>query len=621
MLQIRHRYLSVLFLGVAVGSLCGLVDTSLNASAAPVSGTHHAHGVVRKVTQRVMSGLLVVDLQGSYSGNCCLAVYDDSPEIGIGDRIDFVAEFRPLSVPRDVDGDIDLSHYYYLNHIGSRAVAVRDSIMVTGTDDSFFMRLHRYRERLVDHITCSGLSDASQSFLAALILGDDSLLDSEVRPQFAATGLAHVLALSGMHVAVIVAMLSVVLFPLSFLGLRRVRWIAVIVLLWIYAIVTGLPPTVLRAVIMFTMVLTAKCIYRFNVSANALCFSAIIILVFMPRQLFAPGFQLSFMAVFAMAVIPATLPKMVIDSRLLRWIYDYIVFTVSASLGTMLLAAYYFHQVPLAFLFTNLPVSVLLPFILTGGIVILLLSLCGLSWGFFDGIVDFICRVVFGFIDWVSGLPGVSVTDLWLPAWSVWAGYAAIAVLVAALCYRRYTLAVSGVSLAVMTVSLVSLSVGVADDDVLFVGRNGGATNIIYTHGCRAYMVTSAPAVFCRREAERSMIRYSDFMMEHGVDSIHSLNGSSPCMNTLVTFASKRIAMINSDILPANTDSVDYMIVCRGFHGDILDLIDVMACDTVLLGTDLNGIRRRRYLEELHDYSIPCRSLSGDYGLVLRNRR
>ncbi|MDE6450520.1 MAG: ComEC/Rec2 family competence protein, partial [Muribaculaceae bacterium] len=280
---------------------------------------------------------------------------------------------------------------------------------------------------------------------------------------------------------------------------------------------------------------------------------------------------------------------------------------------------YYFHQVPLLFLFTNLPVSLLLPFILAGGIIIMLLGSGGGSLEFIDRVVDLMCDAVFGVVDWASDIPGISVQGVWLPLWSVWVGYIAVAMMIAAVYYRRWLPVVSGVALAVITVSMVSL--GRDDDDVMFIGRNGDATNIIFTCGDEAYIVTSAPECFGRREAERSMSRYSRFMMERGVDSLRVIPGSAPGKNTMVSFGDKRVTLVNSDNIPSGSDSVDYMIVCRGFSGDIMELVEAVACDSVLIGTDVNGIRRQRYVDELQGASVPSRSLSGGYGLVLRKSR
>lgn len=618
-LIIGRRWIGVLLTAVAVGSLCSSVDSTLNTVSAPDSGTHYAGGRVVKVGRRSVSRSMVVELDRPYSGRCYLIVADPSPDIGIGDHIGFTAVFSSLDMSRDIDGDNDLSQFYYLNHIGSRAFALHDSVSVVGADTGLLARLGRYRRHLVDRLTCSGLSDESQSFLAALMLGDDSLLESDVRPGFAAAGLAHVLALSGMHVAVIAAILSVMLFPLSFIGWRRGRWILIIALLWLYACLTGLSPTVTRAVIMFTMVLIARCIGRFNASANALCFSAIVILVVMPRQLFAPGFQLSFMAVLALITIPGALPQVRIDNRLMRWLYDYVVFTLSASVGTMLLAAYYFGQVPLLFLFTNLPVSLILPFILVGGILVLLLDSVGISIGMLDTAVDIICRWIFGFVRWVSDIPGASLSGVSLPAWSIWAGYAVILLMVAAIYFRRYVLAVSGVALAVIVVSLVSFSR--ETDDVLFIGRNRDATDIIFTGGGEGYIVSSAPASFVGREIDRAMSRYSGFMMSRGIDTLVPVDLSASGTNTVISFGGKRIVMINSDDMPVCDGHADYVVVCRGFRGDVVTLAGSVECDSVLLGTDINGVRCRRYLEELQEAGVPSRSLSGGYGLVLRSIR
>lgn len=617
-LLLKRRYLAVLFAAVGVGVIAGEVDELRCHGNVPHDGVHKATGIVMSVRESEMSRRCIVSMRGRYDGICYLTVPGFEDGVAPGDYITFSASFKGLDTPRDVDGDVDLSDFYYRNHVIARATVLHDSLSVTGRSESLMWKIKRLRDKFIDDITCSGLKPSSQEFVVAVLLGDDSLLDYERRPCFAAAGLAHILALSGMHVAIIAGILTFVLFPLAWTGHRKCRWMIVILMLWLYALMTGMSPSVTRAVIMFSLLLVAKIIGRGYSSTNALCFAAIAILVFSPRQLFAPGFQLSFLAVFALIAIPAALPEIPTRNRLWRLVVNYLVYTLSAVVGTMPAAVYYFHQLPVYFLVANIPCVVVLPLILAGAIVVMVLQAAGIGPGILDKAVDVLCNVVITMADRTAGLPFSTIDNLYMSWWSVIAAYAAVVSLFALLYYRKRMM--SYVMAGSIVFFLMTLIAGRVDGDVLFVGRNAGATNLIYTKGGCANMLSSVPLHQLDDEARYASRRYADFLGRRDVDSLRVDDSACIGNNVMIEYGNRKIVVVNSNEIPSVGDA-DYLIVCRGFKDDVVALAMSVKCDSILLGSDINARRRRRYHDELRESGRAVRSLDDGYGLVIESRR
>ena len=138
------------------------------------------------------------------------------------------------------------------------------------------------------------LSGAELAISLALILGDNSMLDKEIRDSFTNTGALHVLAVSGLHISIIMQILMAALAVFSGVLSRRVAVILLIGIMWWYAAITGLSPSVLRAVIMFTVLSIAQLSGRNYDSLNTLLFTAFVLVLWNPLTVFDIGFQLSF---------------------------------------------------------------------------------------------------------------------------------------------------------------------------------------------------------------------------------------------------------------------------------------------------------------------------------------
>lgn len=165
------------------------------------------------------------------------------------------------------------------------------------------------QQRLLEPIAKLNLTDEEKSVLATITVGYRQAMSREVRNRFSATGVAHILAVSGFHVAIVCGFLS---FLFSFLPrngcCRWIRYISLLVLLWGFAAITGLAVSSVRAALMLTMYLTGGVLDRRAERYNILAASAFCMLVYEPLYLFDIGFQLSYLAVLSILYFQPRLP-------------------------------------------------------------------------------------------------------------------------------------------------------------------------------------------------------------------------------------------------------------------------------------------------------------------------
>ena len=156
------------------------------------------------------------------------------------------------------------------------------------------------QKHLSDQLQSCNLSKNSTLLLRALLLGERQEFPQDLRSYFSAAGLSHVLAVSGLHMGVVASLIYFLFFPLSlFKSCRKLRPLSTLFVLWIYAYITGLSPSAVRACIMASFLLTAEFLNRRNSSLNALFAAAFFMLWYDTNLIFDVGFQMSFSAVTA----------------------------------------------------------------------------------------------------------------------------------------------------------------------------------------------------------------------------------------------------------------------------------------------------------------------------------
>lgn len=269
-------------------------------------------------------------------------------------------------------------------------------------------------------ILSSYLTGDELAVAQALILGDKGLISQEVTMQFTNTGAMHVLAVSGLHIGIIMQILMKFLEFFSRYLSKRNALIAVIIIMWVYALITGLSPSVLRAVFMFT-VLAVSQLSGFNYDPyNSLFFTAFVIVVIDPLTIFDIGFQLSFLAMLGIFLYYSIIRSGIyFKNKLFHLAWEGSAIGFAAQIMTTPLSLYYFHQFPNYFILSNLGLMAT-----SGAVLGLGLALFAFSW--IPWINLFISFLLFlslflslKFLGWVAGLPSAVAYGFNLPFWIV----------------------------------------------------------------------------------------------------------------------------------------------------------------------------------------------------------
>ena len=275
------------------------------------------------------------------------------------------------------------------------------------------------QERLLEPFERLNLSKEEKSVLATITLGYRKEMDREVRRRFSVTGVAHLLAVSGFHVAVVCGFLSLLF---SFLPKNSfyswLRYLLTLCLLWSFVVITGLAASAVRAGLMLTLYLTGRVLRRMTDGYNTLAAAAFCMLVFNPLYLFDIGFQLSYLAVLSILYLQPRLQNLiVVRNPVIAIPWGWITVTLAAQAGTTLLCLYYFRQFSLVFLCTNLPLTFLATFLIPAGLIWLLLPLNFPCYEYLQHLVEKLTHALCQIVEAFSRVPNMTIyipVDLWM---------------------------------------------------------------------------------------------------------------------------------------------------------------------------------------------------------------
>ena len=268
------------------------------------------------------------------------------------------------------------------------------------------------QRKLAQRYSDAGLHGQPLALISAITLGERDALDSDLRQSFAAAGAAHVLAVSGLHTGIIYIIVVSLLTcfglwrPLYEQRIRRALLSScIIAVMWAYAFITGLSPSVMRAALMLTIIQVGWICRRQSISFNTLAAAACICLWIDPLSLFSVSFQLSFAAVAGILLfVPHFNSLWRVHSKFARFMRDLVTVSTAATIGTLPVSLYYFSQVARCFLLTNLVVLPAAYVLVISGLLVLALAHTPIgAWLAFalQHIGGWVCT----FVAWIEHLP------------------------------------------------------------------------------------------------------------------------------------------------------------------------------------------------------------------------
>lgn len=407
-----------------------------------LSGTdNHAHYVgevvhlkhTSKYTRLTLNvnAQLVDTVNYSVSGRALLYIpYDSlSRVIELGNSLLFRAKLQRIAPPKNPDA-FDFAAWQARQYVFHQAFVGAKDWQLQDTIVSLRGYAERWRQRLYVLLSKQLYGHPNElAVTAALVLGLRNEVSDEVRNAYAETGAVHVLAVSGLHVGIVLIGLR------FFLGARFFqqtygRWIALALTLlgvWSFAVLSGLAPSVQRAALMFSFIEIGRQLHRRSSGFNAVGASAFVLLMWDPQLLFNIGFQLSYLAVLGILFFQPRIYRWWYSKhRIGRQLWSLISVALAAQLVTFPLSLYYFHQFPVYFLLTGIAVVSL-----AGIIVYVTIGLFILSWWAIAAqllgkvlavIVGLNNAIVFG----VQSLPLGLIKAVWVSGFTVLGLYLAL---------------------------------------------------------------------------------------------------------------------------------------------------------------------------------------------------
>ncbi|RYG48142.1 MAG: ComEC/Rec2 family competence protein, partial [Chitinophagaceae bacterium] len=280
----------------------------------------------------------------------------------------------------------------------------------------------------------------------ALLIGYRGDLEKPLLQEYSDAGVVHVIAISGLHLGLIYVVLVWIFSKIRFLHrLTGVRCWLVLILLWIFALLTGGSASVLRSAVMFSCILIGETYFKKSGTWNVIAASAFLLLVYDPLLLFDAGFLLSYFAVAGIVAWQRPLYHSIfLESKLLRQVWNMASVTIAAQLAAFPLCIYYFHQFPNLFLLTNLLVVPLSTIILFGEVAFLLLSAVPGLNDALAFIIHFLINLMNGFVSWSNKIPFSSTHGIYADLFTTFLTYAAVLCFAIWLLARKRSLAIPG---------------------------------------------------------------------------------------------------------------------------------------------------------------------------------
>jgi len=351
------------------------------------------------------------------TGTLMITIKDSSAlQLAYGDELLIPGKFAPIDPP------FNPAEFNYKKYLAHQNIYYQDflypgqyRLVQSNMGNPFIANVLALRRQMVQKLKLQLHDPNAIAVASTLILGYKADLSEDVLQAYSKTGTIHVLSVSGAHVAIIWALLA---FMLRFLNRFRhgglIKAIIIIPIIWYYAMLTGFSPAVCRAAVIISAVILGKTYNRYINNLNILAVSAFILLLYNPLLITDVGFQLSYLAVAGLVVLqPVVYAWFTFDNKWVDKLWALCSVSIAAQVITFPLSAFYFHQFPVYFLFSNLFIVIPTSVIMYSGIFYLLLPQIpyistALAWALENSIL-FMNYV----LAWVEHLPFASINKIW----------------------------------------------------------------------------------------------------------------------------------------------------------------------------------------------------------------
>ena len=279
-------------------------NTSNDGSSGRVGEGSAFARVYEPPTEKENSVKVLLDMRG-FKVMAYFEKSEESLHLSYGDLLAFWTPLEEITPPMNPE-EFDYRQYLNRRGVTGRVYLKQGDWLNTDLTETnpIYVFAYRFRDSLLQALKRCGITDDEFGVGAAILLGYDESLPAQIRQNYVAVGSMHILCVSGMHVGIIYLLAS---FVLNLLGKGKksalARRLILLALIWFYALLTGLSPSIMRSTLMITFVLFGEIIHRKGFALNSIAASAFILLLIDPNNLFAIGFQLSYVAVVGIVLL------------------------------------------------------------------------------------------------------------------------------------------------------------------------------------------------------------------------------------------------------------------------------------------------------------------------------
>lgn len=538
---------------------------------------------------------------------------------------------RPPSNP----GEFDYARYLSVNQVFHQVYLGKGNYTLTGRQHGNFLKSFalQARNRLLVLMQRYGITGREYSVAAALLIGYDDLLDATQRREYSGAGVVHVLCVSGLHVGIVFLIADSLFF---FLRKRKkatwLRPLLIITFIWVYALITGLAPSVLRASLMFSLITIGKSLNRQSHTYNTLAASAFVLLISNPGMLFDLGFQLSYGAVFGIVTFQPYIRQLFItNNKAKEYFWSMINVSLAAQLFVTPISIYYFHQFPNYFLIANLIAIPLSGILIYTGVIFIFLSFIPFLGKIAAVIVVAEIKILNTSVAFIEGLPGAVSHGIYLSTNATILIYLMMfsGFMLFTLKNRFWLYPVLGMSLLLAT-DFAGTAIRRMNNKVIIVQSINRHTAISFTNG-RKQVVLADSAVVSNPE----LIRYSTeaFRISGGIREIAYTNlsadhGPEPGVQDdpeigkgFFSFSGKRGVVLTPELkLPSEKKQikVDYVVLTGNLRHKLETLTRNFPGATFIADASNSGRKCLNWSEEAVRLGVPFHSVRESGAWVLR---
>jgi competence protein ComEC len=350
------------------------------------------------------------------SGKLLLHINKDSLHHSfiIGNRLQIQGSLYPNMAPKNpfqFDYGTYLKNKQIYGQLYTNATQIKKSFLI---EKDIWYYAARIRNSIIDNLKKDGFKATELNVAVALLLGQQQDIDPEIIKDYQFAGAVHILSVSGLHIGFVLLFVTFILKPVP--NNKKGSLLQLIVILyslWLFGILAGLAPSVVRSVTMFSFVAIGQHLRRSVNRYHTLLVSILLILLVQPGFLFDVGFQLSYLALFFILWFHPLLSRLwEPKNKILKYIRDILSVSFAAQIGTLPLSLYYFHQFPGLFFITNLAIIPLTGFIMGLGVVVMILAYFDLCPNYLSKALEWCLFVIDKIIHTIASFEQFIIKDI-----------------------------------------------------------------------------------------------------------------------------------------------------------------------------------------------------------------